>query len=58
MASAVTEEPPASLPVISANRLGRGLVFRFPLPELPALAASDDPQTTALLNRTWTLLSH
>jgi len=58
VASAVTEEPPASLPVISANRLGRGLVFRFPLPELPALAASDDPQTTALLNRTWTLLSH
>jgi hypothetical protein len=58
VASAVTEEPPASLPVIAASRLGRGLVFRFPLPELPAKAASGDPDIDALLNRTWTLLSH
>ena len=57
VASAVTEEPPASLPVIAASRLGKGLVFRFPLPELPAKAAAGDPDTDALLNRTWTLLS-
>jgi hypothetical protein len=57
LASAVTEEPPASLPVIAASRLGRGLVIRYPLPELPGLLASGDPQTDALLERTWTLLS-
>jgi hypothetical protein len=57
LASAVTENPPSSLPTISANRLGKGLVMRFPLPELPAKAAAADPQLTALLNRTWTLLS-
>jgi N,N-dimethylformamidase beta subunit-like protein/flagellar hook capping protein FlgD len=58
LASAVTEEPPATLPTIAASRLGKGFVYRFPLPELPALAASGDAETTALLNRTWTLLSH
>jgi flagellar hook assembly protein FlgD len=58
VASAVTEEPPASLPVIAASRLGKGLVIRYPLPELPALLASGDVETTALLDRTWTLLSH
>jgi FlgD Ig-like domain len=57
LASAVTEDPPSSLPVIAASRLGKGLVIRYPLPELPARAASGDPQITALLNRTWTLLS-
>jgi FlgD Ig-like domain len=57
MASAVTEDPPSSLPTLAASRLGKGLVLRFPLPELPAKAASGDLQTTALLNRTWTLLS-
>jgi flagellar hook assembly protein FlgD len=57
VASAVTEEPPASLPVIAASRLGKGLVIRYPLPELPALLASGDVETTALLDRTWTLLS-
>jgi hypothetical protein len=58
LASAVTEEPPATLPTIAASRLGKGFVYRFPLPELPALAASGDDEITALLNRTWTLLSH
>jgi flagellar hook assembly protein FlgD len=57
LASAVTENPPSSLPTISANRLGKGLVLRFPLPELAAKAGAGDLQTTALLNRTWTLLS-
>jgi hypothetical protein len=57
LASAVTEDPPSSLPTLAASRLGKGLVLRFPLPELPAKAASGDLQTTALLNRTWTLLS-
>jgi hypothetical protein len=58
LASAVTEDPPSSLPTLAASRLGKGFVLRFPLPELPAKAASGDPETTALLNRTWTLLSH
>jgi N,N-dimethylformamidase beta subunit-like protein/flagellar hook capping protein FlgD len=57
LASAVTEDPPSSLPTLAASRLGKGLVVRYPLPELPAKAASGDPETTALLNRTWTLLS-
>jgi hypothetical protein len=57
LASAVTEDPPSSLPTLAASRLGKGLVLRFPLPELPGLAAKGDPQTTALLNRSWTLLS-
>ena len=57
LASAVTEDPPSTLPTIAASRLGKGLVMRFPLPELPAKAAGGDAQTTALLNRTWTLLS-
>ena len=47
----------STLPTLAANRLGKGLVLRFPLPELPTKAASGDPETTALLNRTWTLLS-
>jgi flagellar hook assembly protein FlgD len=58
LASAVTEDPPSSLPTLAASHLGKGLVLRYPLPELPAKAASGDPETTALLNRTWTLLSH
>jgi flagellar hook assembly protein FlgD len=57
LASAVTEDPPSTLPTISANRLGKGLVIRFPLPELASKAAGGDPQITALLDRTWTLLS-
>jgi flagellar hook assembly protein FlgD len=57
LASAVTEDPPSTLPTIAASRLGKGLVIRFPLPELPTKAADGDPQTTALLDRTWTLLS-
>jgi flagellar hook assembly protein FlgD len=57
LASAVTEDPPSTLPTIAASRLGKGLVIRFPLPELPAKAAGGDPYTTALLDRTWTLLS-
>jgi N,N-dimethylformamidase beta subunit-like protein/flagellar hook capping protein FlgD len=59
VASAVTEDPQTGRPVIAASRLGKGLVFRFPLPELPTHlgARANDPNTTALLDRTWTLLS-
>ncbi len=60
LASAITEDPQTGRPVIAVTRLGKGLVLRFPLPELPAhlAAPADDPDTTALLERTWTLLSH
>jgi hypothetical protein len=59
-ASAVTENPQTGRPVIAASRLGKGLVFRFGVPELGAhlSARANDPNTTALLDRTWTLLSH
>jgi hypothetical protein len=59
-ASAVTEDPQTGRPVIAASRLGKGLVFRFGVPELGAhlSARAKDPNTTALLDRTWTLLSH
>ena len=59
-ASAVTEDPQTGRPVIAASRLGKGLVFRFGVPELGAhlSARANDPNTTALLDRTWTLLSH
>lgn len=57
VASAVTEDPQTGRPVISASRLGKGMVVRFPLPELPGLLASGDVQTGALIDRTWTLLS-
>ncbi|MEA2230156.1 MAG: hypothetical protein QOF04_3786, partial [Solirubrobacteraceae bacterium] len=53
--SAVTE---AGRPAISAVRLGRGLVLRYGLPELPASLTRDETDpTTALMARTWTLLS-
>jgi hypothetical protein len=59
VASAITEDPQTGRPVIAVTRLGKGLVFRFPLPELPAhLFQANDPDTAALLQRTWTLLSH
>ena len=59
-ASAVTEDPQTGRPVIAASRLGKGLVLRFGVPELPShlSARANDPNTTALLDRTWTLLSH
>ena len=59
LASAVTEDPQTGRPVIAATRLGKGLVFRFGVPELPAHlgARANDPNTAALLDRTWTLLS-
>jgi flagellar hook assembly protein FlgD len=59
-ASAVTEDPQTGRPVIAASRLGKGLVLRFGVPELGAhlSARANDPDTTALLDRTWTLLSH
>jgi flagellar hook assembly protein FlgD len=59
-ASAVTEDPQTGRAVISAQRVGKGLVFRFGVPELPSHlgARANDPNTTALLDRTWTLLSH
>jgi hypothetical protein len=58
LASAVTEDPQTGRPVIAVTRQGKGLVFRFPLPELPGLLASGDVQSGALIDRTWTLLSH
>ena len=42
--------------VIVAYRLGKGLVVRFGLPELPRRLATD-PDAAALMRRTWTLLS-
>jgi flagellar hook assembly protein FlgD len=58
-ASAVTEDPQTGRPVISAQGLGKGLVMRFGAPELPSHlgARANDPNTVALLDRTWTLLS-
>jgi hypothetical protein len=58
-ASAVTEDPQTGRPVIAASRLGRGLVLRFGAPGLAShlSARAEDPNTTALLDRTWTLLS-
>jgi hypothetical protein len=58
-ASAVTEDPQTGRPVIAAQREGKGLVLRFGVPELPShlSARANDPDTTALLDRTWTLLS-
>jgi flagellar hook assembly protein FlgD len=57
VARAVTENPQTGRPVIAATRVGKGLVLRFPLPELPARLATPDPQVKGLLDRTWTLLS-
>jgi flagellar hook assembly protein FlgD len=58
-ASAVTEDPQTGRPVIAAQREGKGLVIRFGAPELPSHLSSraGDLNTTALLDRTWTLLS-
>ena len=58
-ASAVTEDPQTGRPVIAAQREGKGLVIRFGAPELPShlSARAGDLNTTALLDRTWTLLS-
>jgi hypothetical protein len=58
VASAITEDPQTGRPVIAASRLGKGYVYRFPLPELPGMLASGNLQLTALMQRTWTLLSH
>jgi hypothetical protein len=60
VAAAVSERPQTGRGVISATRLGKGLVLRFPLPELPTRLAgrAADPQVVALMERTWTLLSH
>jgi hypothetical protein len=56
----VTENPQTGRPVIAASRLGKGLVFRFGAPELASHLSSraHDADTAALLDRTWTLLSH
>jgi N,N-dimethylformamidase beta subunit-like, C-terminal/FlgD Ig-like domain len=60
VAAAQTERPQTGRAVISATRLGDGIVIRLPLPELPGRLAgrAADPQVVALLERTWTLLSH
>jgi hypothetical protein len=59
LASAITEDPQTGRPVIAVTRLGKGQVFRFPVPELPSHLSprSNDQQAVALLQRTWTLLS-
>jgi hypothetical protein len=39
-------------------RFGKGLVLRYGLPELPTKLTQDETDpTTALMARTWTLLS-
>jgi hypothetical protein len=57
LSSAIAEAPQTGRPVIAVSRIGKGLVFRFGVPDLPRLLAQRDPQVTALLQRTWTLLS-
>jgi hypothetical protein len=53
--SAVTE---AGRAPITAVRFGQGLVLRYGLPELPTKLGQDETDpTTALMARTWTLLS-
>ncbi|MEA2381065.1 MAG: hypothetical protein QOH72_1036 [Solirubrobacteraceae bacterium] len=55
VSSAVTE---AGRAAISGVRFGRGLVLRFGVPELPTRLTQDETDpTTALMARTWTLLS-
>jgi DNA-3-methyladenine glycosylase len=55
LSSAVTE---AGRAPITAVRFGRGLVLRYGLPELPVRLTRDESDpTTALMARTWTLLS-
>jgi hypothetical protein len=55
VSSAVTE---AGRAAISAVRFGRGLVLRYGVPELPTRLTQDETDpSTALMARTWTLLS-
>jgi hypothetical protein len=55
VSAAVTE---AGRAPITAVRLGKGLVLRYGLPELPTQLTRDETDpTTALMARTWTLLS-
>jgi hypothetical protein len=55
LSSAVTE---AGRAPITAARFGKGLVLRYGLPELPVKLTRDETDsTTALMARTWTLLS-
>jgi hypothetical protein len=55
VSSAVTEAGRAG---ITAERFGKGLVLRYGLPELPVKLTQDETDpTTALMARTWTLLS-
>ena len=55
MSSAVTE---AGRAPVSAERFGQGLVLRYGLPELPTRLTQDETDpSTALMARTWTLLS-
>jgi hypothetical protein len=59
LATAIAEQPQTGRPVIAVTRLGKGLVFRFGVPELASHLSphANDPQAVALLQRTWTLLS-
>jgi hypothetical protein len=55
LSSAVTE---AGRAPITATRFGKGLILRYGLPELPVKLTRDETDsTTALMARTWTLLS-
>jgi hypothetical protein len=58
LSNAVTQSPEGK-PVIVAARFGKGLVIRTGFPSFAQrLAANDDPATSALMARMWTLLSH
>jgi flagellar hook assembly protein FlgD len=58
LSTAVTDEQNGSRPVVEAVRFGKGLVIRPGFPSFAQrLSANSDPATTALMARTWTLLS-
>jgi flagellar hook assembly protein FlgD len=59
LSTAVTDEQNGSRPVVEAVRFGKGLVIRPGFPSFAQrLSANSDSATTALMARTWTLLSH
>jgi flagellar hook assembly protein FlgD len=59
LSNAVTSTQDGSKTVISAVRFGKGLVIRPGYPSFAQrLAANNDPATSALMARMWTLLSH
>jgi FlgD Ig-like domain len=58
LSSAVTDDPDDPKTVVIAARFGKGLVIRPGFPSFARRAATDsDPASSALMKRTWTLLS-